>query len=444
MSCMVPTQPEPWLNEATQEFVRQHADDDVRQLALQGTKSKEVNLQRALDQIRGRQTAQRKLPTWAANSEIWYPPHLSMEQCSSEQTARYKARLVCRLLSSSLLPLGGAGEGAFHLPFFIDLTGGFGVDFAFIASELNTSSSLPLGESKGGVYVEQQPHLCELARHNFQALGLAGVEVVNGDGTDCLRQLSHTHVIFLDPARRDTHGARTYAISDCTPDVLALRDELLQKADHVVVKLSPMLDWHQAVEQLQAVTEVHILSVGNECKELLLVMKGALPPASSPRGSNRPPLRVFCVNDETVFSYEQSSTLSSTCISAATPIASPSPHHWLYEPNASIMKAGCFSELAAAYPVCQLSVNTHLFLSTDQIEDFPGRHFQIQAVSSLNKRDVRTLLQGIDRANVAVRNFPMSADELRRRLKLKDGGDTYLFGVTLNDGTRSLLHCRKV
>ena len=444
MSCMVPTQPEPWLNEATQEFVRQHADDDVCQLALQGTKSKEVNLQRALDQIRGRQTAQRKLPTWAANSEIWYPPHLSMEQCSSEQTARYKARLVCRLLSSSLLPLGGAGEGAFHLPFFIDLTGGFGVDFAFIASELNTSSSLPLGESKGGVYVEQPPHLCELARHNFQALGLAGVEVVNGDGTDCLRQLSHTHVIFLDPARRDTHGARTYAISDCTPDVLALRDELLQKADHVVVKLSPMLDWHQAVEQLQAVTEVHILSVGNECKELLLVMKGVLPPASSPRGSNRPPLRVFCVNDETVFSYEQSSTLSSTCISAATPIASPSPHHWLYEPNASIMKAGCFSELAAAYPVCQLSVNTHLFLSTDQIEDFPGRHFQIQAVSSLNKRDVRTLLQGIDRANVAVRNFPMSADELRRRLKLKDGGDTYLFGVTLNDGTRSLLHCRKV
>lgn len=432
MSCMGTTQPEPWLNEATMEYVRRHADDDVRQLALQGTKSQEVNLQRALDQIRGRQTARRKLPTWAANPAIWYPPHLSMEQCSSEQTARYKARLVSRFVGSHLMPHTAPS------PLFVDLTGGFGVDFAFIASELYTPSSSPLEGTGGGLslgrvggmcYVEQQPHLCELARHNFQLLGLEGVEVIQGDGTEYLHTLIQARVIFLDPARRDTQGARTYAISDCTPDVLALRDKLLQKADYVVVKLSPMLDWHQAVEQLQTVTEVHILSVGNECKELLLVMKG-----QSSVGC-----QVFCVNDDTVFSYQQGSTPSPACAFSA-----PSPRQWLYEPNASIMKAGCFGELTAHYPLRQLSANTHLFLSEEDIPAFPGRKFQITAVSSLNKRELRTTLQGIDRANIAVRNFPMSAEELRRRLKLKDGGDTYLFGVTLNDGTHALLLCSKV
>lgn len=423
MSCMGTTQSEPWLNEATVEYARRHADDDVRQLALQGTKSKEINLQRALDQIRGKQMARRKLPTWASNSDIWYPPHLSMEQCSSEQTARYKGKLVGRLFSSS-----PSGDGIGNL--FVDLTGGFGVDFAFIVSELSTHTSSSLGKPRGRfLYVEQQPHLCELARHNFQLLGLEGVEVIQGDGTEYWHTLTQARVIFLDPARRDTQGARTYAISDCTPDVLALRDELLQKTDYVVVKLSPMLDWHQAVEQLQTVAEVHILSVGNECKELLLVMK------SQPSKG----CKVFCVNDDTVFSYEQSCTPSLPSV-----LVSPSPRHWLYEPNASIMKAGCFSELAAEYPVCQLSVNTHLFLSEENISAFPGRKFQIIAVSSLNKRELRTTLQGIDRANVAVRNFPMSADELRRRLKLKDGGDTYLFGVTLNDGTHALLLCSKV
>ena len=215
------------MNQATREFVFQHADDDVRQLALKKVKNPEIDLPLALDQIKGRQTARTKIPTWAQHDGILYPSHLSMEQCSSEKTARYKAKLIRHLTDS--------------FASFVDLTGGLGVDFSMMASTLPACSC---------VYVEQQATLCDLARHNFQTLGLSNTEVVHADGVEFLHQLDHASVIFLDPARRNSHGGRTYAIGDCTPDVLLLRDELLQKADVVMLKLSPMLDWHEAVRLL--------------------------------------------------------------------------------------------------------------------------------------------------------------------------------------------------
>ena len=232
-------------SEATIAFIRQNADADVRQLALRGTKDPEVDLPFALDQIAGRQTARHKLPSWAAIDGIVYPPHLSMEQCSSEQTARYKARLI-----------GSGGT-------MVDLTGGFGVDFSFLARGFQRA-----------VYVERQEQLCAIARENFRLLGLSQAEVVCADSTDYLQTMSPVDFIYADPARRDNHGARTYGISDCTPDVLALRDLLLSKARRVLLKLSPMLDWRKAVSDLgeQYVREVHIVSVGNECKELLLLL----------------------------------------------------------------------------------------------------------------------------------------------------------------------------
>ena len=385
-------------SEATAAFIREHADADVRQLALQGAKYPEVDLPFALDQIAGRQTARQKLPSWAATEGIVYPPHLSMEQCSSEQTARYKARLV--------------GSGAS----LVDLTGGFGVDFSFLARGFSRA-----------VYVERQARLCDIARENFLLLGLRQAEVVCGDSTDYLQTMAPADVIYIDPARRDSHGGRTYGISDCTPDVSALRDLLLAKGGRVLIKLSPMLDWRKAVADLGElyVREVHIVSVGNECKELLLLCTG---------GNG---LRLFCVNDDNVFEVGDGAHEAYGAYEAYGA-------HYLYEPNASIMKAGCFAEVAQRFGVTQIAQNSHLFTSAEPVEGFPGRSFQIEAVTSMNKRELRQHLQGLTQANITVRNFPLSVPELRRRLKLGEGGSTYIFATTFANGDRRLVVCHKL
>lgn len=254
------------MNEATLNYVRQHADEDVRMLALRGSKDPEVDLPLALQQIQGRQTAVKKLPSWAAIEGILYPPHLNMEQCSSEQTARYKAALCSRLLSASVSSSSSHSDVATVSPSrqssLLDLTGGFGVDFAFMSAAFDEAT-----------YVERDAQLCALSTANFKTMGKL-VRTICDDATAVLHQTDHATVIFLDPARRDEHGGRTYGIADCTPNVLELEEELLQKSDYLILKLSPMLDWRKAVEDLgnRFVREVHIVSVGNECKELLLVL----------------------------------------------------------------------------------------------------------------------------------------------------------------------------
>jgi hypothetical protein len=424
-------------NTATLEFIRRHADDDVRQLALRGTKDADVDLPFALDQIAGRQTARRKLPTWAATEGIVYPPHLSMEQCSSETTARYKAQLISNLLNTTnyLRPFGSEQKATGTRPkdgnpeverqlqtSFIDLTGGLGVDFSFLARVFDQA-----------VYVEQQTDLCDAARHNMRLLGLEKAEIVCADGTDYLRQTTrHYTLIYIDPARRDVHGGRTFAISDCTPDVLTLLDELMAKSDVLLLKLSPMLDWRKAISDIgeQWVREVHIVSVGNECKELLLLLF----PGEG--------LRVVCVNDCQVF---ESNGANGT--EPHEPYEPYGPHgpfpRFLYEPNASIMKAGCFDEVAERFSVSQIAPNSHLFLADRLVADFPGRAFEVLAVTTMNKHELKEKLLGIEKANIAVRNFPLSVAELRRRLKISEGGSTYIFATTLKGKRHALLICSK-
>ena len=467
-------------NEVTRRFVSQHLDDDVRQLALQYSAHRssssdkgeaggdgDVDLPFALDQIRGRQIARRKLPTWAAIDDILYPPHLSMEQCSSEQTARYKAALVMRLVKDSLL----TGEGRGGASLFTDLTGGFGVDFAFMAQAFH--ASLSTQSPAKSFYVERNPQLCDLAQHNFPLLGLNNAEVVCSTTEEFLNTLwrnkkasptggglegaeasptggglEGTSIIYLDPARRDDHGGRTYGIADCTPNVLELRDILLAKSDYVLLKLSPMLDWRKAVSDLgeDYVCEVHIVSVHNECKELLIVLQK---PNNNVQEQKQKTL--FCVNDQQLFTVQSSSLLD-----RSSGILSPSllgrSGGALYEPNASIMKAGCFHELCEQFGLVPVGPNSHLFVRNPDIaeppsksadKDFPGRVFQISAISSMNKRSLRQNLQGITQANISTRNFPLKPEELRRRLKLRDGGDTYLFGTTLTDGSHVILICKK-
>ena len=427
------------LNEATRQFVCQHSDDDVRRLALQAHATPDVDLPMALDQIRGRQTARQKLPSWAAIDGIVYPPHLSMEQCSSEQTAQYKAQLLARLLQSEF-----SMESAKNAH-FIDLTGGFGVDFVAMAQAVSNFSEQENFSQNGHqnrfVYVERNEHLCDLARHNFPLLGLPNVEIVCDTAENFLENPSslhtpHSTIIFLDPARRDVHGQRTYALADCTPNVLELRDELFKSADFIVLKLSPMLDWHRAVEELKTVSEVHIVSVANECKELLLVLR-----------KEAQKTRIFCVNDQQTFSYEVENNEKNVPSIAETASLSEKKH--LYIPNSSLMKAGCFAELCDRFHLAALAPNSHLFVKTDEsessntkIDDFPGKIFQISAISSMNKHDLRENLQGIDRANIATRNFPMKPEELRRRLKIKEGGDNYIFATTLANGKHVLIVCK--
>lgn len=493
------------MNQATLDFIRQHQDDDVRQLAFLGSKYPEVDMPFALDQIRGRKMARVKLPRWASIDGIIYPPHISMEQCSSEQTALYKAELAARLLglSPSSSENGEekekesenasnrhlseicefAGKGAVDSEFakneatcekqqilteseenvneikeehhegdfseetgFVDLTGGFGVDFSYIASRLGVKS----------MYVERQGHLCEAAKENFGWLGLKNAIVKNGDGIEVLHSFASKKeaaasdslgitedqsqlllktnlglkLIFIDPARRDDAGNKVVSLKDCTPDVTLLQEEMLSKADYVIIKLSPMLDWHRAVSELNCVKEVHIISVNNECKELLLVLSAR----------NMGNLRIYCINDAQSFVCEESDMESSSVKIAPFTLEEM---QYLYEPNASLMKAGCFGVLSERYDARMLSKNSHLFVSREPIAVFPGRSFRIIAVSSFNKKELKRHLSGITKANIATRNFPLSVAELRKRLKLKDGGETYIFATTLSDESHVLVITEK-
>jgi len=447
-----------------------------------------------------------KLPRWASIDGIIYPPHISMEQCSSEQTALYKAELAARLLglspsssengeekekeseNASNLHLSEncefAGKGAVDSEFakneatckkqqilteskenvneikeepyegdfseetgFVDLTGGFGVDFSYIASRLGMKS----------MYVERQAHLCEAAKENFGRLGLKNAIVKNGDGIEVLHSFASKKddaasdslgitedqsqsllktnlglkLIFIDPARRDDAGNKVVSLKDCTPDVTLLQEEMLSKADYVIIKLSPMLDWHRAVSELNCVQEVHIISVNNECKELLLVL------SARNMGGN---LRIYCINDAQSFVCDESDMETSSVKIAPSTLEEM---QYLYEPNASLMKAGYFGVLSERYDARMLSKNSHLFVSQAPIEAFPGRSFRIIAISSFNKKELKRHLSGITKANIATRNFPLSVAELRKRLKLKDGGETYIFATTLSDESHVLVITEK-
>lgn len=401
-------------------FIERYKHLPVHQLALQAHRYPHLDFPFVLNQIAGWQIARTKLPSWAAKDGIVYPPHISIEQCSSEPTARYKARLAMRLLDNNLNTLNTTNYS------LTDLTGGFGIDFAFMAQTFGRA-----------VYVEQQVQLCKIAQHNLHLLGLTQAEVVCGDSTEYLHTLKASDIIFLDPARRNEYGGKTIRINDCTPNVLALEDELLAKSQYIIIKLSPMLDWHQAVGELNrhdgnVVREVHIVSVHNECKELLIVLQGR---NAEPSARLNKPLHVFCINDNTVFDY----SLSQTHPQQHTLDCLPATGWYLYEPNASLMKAGCFGELTARYPLRSVSTNSHLFVSTDKIDNFPGRSFTISAVSSMNKKELKHVLQEVDKANITVRNFPISAIELRKRLRIKDGGNRYIFATTTADDKHIIL-----
>lgn len=466
--------------EQTADFVAAHRTEDVRQLALKAKRVEGLDLPLALDQIAGWQIACKKLPQWASCEGIIYPPHISMEQCSSQFTAQYKSEIAQTLLTPAVTvrarmsdsaesdnqttksepQLSNSGESdncevemclrmsdsaesdtqetktgvwvtdspesdtLVERSSMVDLTGGFGVDFSYLARGFSQAT-----------YVERQRHLCDLAEYNMAALGLDQARIVCGDGVEYLRQMDPVDFIYLDPARRDEHGSRTYAIEDCTPNVLELRDLLLAKSQCTLVKLSPMLDWRKAVADFDGtVREVHIVATGNECKELLLVLSQQVhEEPSAPR--------VFCVNDNQRIDYDSAAYTQGLRI-GGKPL--PETKNYLYEPNASIMKAGCFDLVEERFGVTQVGPSSHLFVSATPVADFPGRGFAIEAIGGMNKKDIKRLLNGTKQANIAVRNFPLTAPQLRKKLKLADGGPVYLFGTTMQGCDHVLLRTSKI
>jgi hypothetical protein len=385
-------------------FVREHLCEEVSALALRLGRFPHLNAGVVLRQVAGYQALLRKVPTWAANPDLVFTDSLPLEQCSSEATARYKASILPSWVES-----------------IADLTGGLGVDFAFLAT----------GKTRA-LYVERRPDLCGIALENFRVLGLTQAKVLNGDGSALLAE--PFDLLYLDPARRDAQGGKVVALSDCEPDIVAIKSSLFANAPLLLVKLSPMLDISLAIKQLPETTEVHVVSVDGECKELLFLLDA--------ENVDKEP-RIVCVNLRSnapvqSFKFTRSQEQSSFCRLVDV------PNNFLYEPNASLLKAGAFSILTQTFNLYKLHPNSHLYTSETLVEDFPGRAFAIDAVFPVHPKDLKIHLGNLTKANITTRNFPETVAQLRKKTKLKEGGDTYLFATTLMDDRKVLVKCRKL
>lgn len=390
------------MNDLNERFIREHRTDRTDRLALMLSGRDDLDAGYVLRQVEGWQKLRTKVPSWASTDGLHYPPRLALEQCSGEAAARYKAGVAARLLPD-------AGS-------LTDLTGGLGVDFSFMARNFRRAT-----------YVERQAALCRLARHNFPLLGLPHAEIAEADGTDFLRTMPPADLIFLDPARRDAAGRKTVFIEDCEPDVAGLCPVLLRKGRRVMVKCSPMLDAEQAVRTLGCVEEVHVFATEGECKELLLVLSATATAT-----------RIFVAEDNTRLDFTRDEE------AAACPELTAHPGTYLYEPGAAIMKAGAFKLTAVRFGLRKLHPNSHLYTSDNLVEGFPGRTFRINRLSGFGKRELRDFMPPDRRAGLSIRNFPSTVAELRKRLKLKEGGTSHWFATTLADESHVLIDCQRI
>ncbi len=395
------------LSPQDKEFILQNEKASVADIALSLSKG-DIDKERInflLNQIVGRQLSKRKILKWHKNGEIIYPPHLSVEQASSEDTAKFKASLIKDNDTS-----------------FIDLTGGFGVDFSYFAEKF-----------KSATYIEQNKELCEIAKHNFIALGLNNINVVNGNSEDFLASmLDVVDVIYLDPARRGILGNRVFRIEDCSPNVIEIQELLLNKSSKIIIKYSPMLDISSALKVLDHVSDVYIVSVDNECKELLFIISKSDQPISY----NAINIRKNNHKEEFSFIYENELSLDIPYTDTIL--------RYLYEPNVSILKAGAYKTIAQRFNLNKLHPNSHLYTSDLLIEDFPGRRFEVKHSFPPNKNNLKQHLSKINKANISIRNYPMSVDEIRSTMKLHDGGDIYIFATTIQSGKKVWIICDRI
>lgn len=391
------------MNQETKLFILENAETNVHQLALQSSRFPLVDMQLAIRQIGGRQKIKSKIPLFYFTDDILYPAQLSVEQSSSESTANYKSMLC---------------EGNT----LVDLTGGFGVDCCFMSRQF-----------KEVVYVERQEELCKLARHNFIALNKKHIEVIHAETEQYLTQLQPVDWIFVDPARRSKTGNKVVFLSDCEPDVSALSSLLLEKAKNVMIKLSPMMDITAAVRDLPNTCEIHIISVDNECKEVLLILRPAF--------SSKPIVKTINIrknNEIQTFNFDQEKELN------ASNLFCSAIEKYLYEPNAAIMKSGAFKLIGERFELNKLHKNTHLYTSNELKTDFPGRVFEVIKEWGKSKNELKKEIERISKANISTRNYPLSADDLRKKLNIKDGGEVYLFACTISNEMKVIIECIRI
>ena len=490
------------INDNVKDFIKKHLNDDVNKLALSKF-PEEVDKQFVIRQIQARQVLSKKLPSWAANDELIFPKKLSLEQCSSELTAKYKTSLSSKLHE---MTLKGFSEDSCDLAdekistklhemsrkefcenscdladekeisedscnladekeisadscdlvdkkrILVDLTGGMGVDTAFLSDNFDKT-----------FYVEMQEELCEMARHNFKILD-KNIEVINDNAEHFLTTCDEVDCIYLDPARRDEYGRKMVSLHDCSPDVAELHDILLKKAKKVLVKVSPMLDIEMIKKELTDITEIHVVAVRNECKEILLeIRKFRNSKTQNLSNSATQQLRILAIDlrENWNFSFTEDEEYDAQWTLA------DSVGKYLYEPGVACMKAGCFKLLSQRYKLDKLHRNSHLYTSDELVADFPGRIFEVVCAVPFDKKTKKEIIsicqQTTDngqqtleessklkaqssrlKASVAVRNFPLSAEELRKNLGLQDGNDFYIFGTTMKGEKKIVVIAKKL
>ena len=449
------------------EFVRKHLNDDVNKLALSKF-PEEIDKQFVIRQIQARQVLSKKLPSWAENDELIFPKKLSLEQCSSELTAKYKALLLstnphespqkisadsCILVDEKVSTnphespqkiSADSCELVDEKTILVDLTGGMGVDTSFLSDNFDKT-----------YYVEMQEELCDIARHNFKILN-KNIEVVNDNAEHFLTTCGEVDCIYLDPARRDEYGRKMVSLHDCSPDVAELQDVLFEKAKTVMVKLSPMLDIDIVKKELKNIKEIHVVAVKNECKEILVILGQRTLPIA--HGSH---LIATDLRENWNFSFTEDEEQNAEWTLA------DKVGRYLYEPGAAFMKAGCFKLLSQKYNLDKLHRNSHLYTSDVLVPDFPGRIFEVINVVPFDKKAKKEITsrcqQTTDngqqtleessklkaqssrlKASVATRNFPLSADELKKNLGLQDGSEFYIFGTTMKGEKKVVILTKKV
>ncbi len=406
------------MTEILRKFIHDHAEDDLSELLLSASRYKGVDVKMAVEQIKARNQIKDKLPLWYRDDRFFYPSVLATEQCSSEITALYKQRFV---------------QNEDRL---CDLTGGLGLDTYFFSQKVRCVT-----------YVEQNKAYCDAARYNFNLLGVSNVRIVNSDAVKFVMEddehVADVDIFYIDPARRGAGNKRMFAISDCEPDLTKIWS-LLKRRYKVIVKLSPMLDISQILNQVPEVCEVHIVSIKNDCKELLIIA-GNLSRESKPTDAlyEKPDPEIICVN-YTADGAEQSFRFRLSDERSAIVHFAGDTHRYLYEPNTSVLKAGAYKSVSLRYGVEKLHVSSHLYASDHIVSSFPGRIFEITEVIPFSSRICKVLSSKITQANISVRNFPLSVEELRKRTHIADGGNVYLFATTLSDNKKVLIQCEKV
>ncbi|HZB13928.1 MAG TPA: hypothetical protein VE467_12910 [Chryseolinea sp.] len=384
------------LSPEVQSFIKEHYQDDLNDLRLKYKTIFDMPANVVVDQISGRKKAKEKLPSWYAHKDIIYPPSLNLEQSSSERTAEYKMRIV--------KDLDGIAKGHSRL---LDLTGGFGIDSFFLGK---TCKELH--------FVEPNADLLQIASHNHHVLGSTDCKYYNATAEEFLNSSSHPrtfNLVYIDPSRRSRGGQKVFSLSQCDPDIIHLQNRIYQVTNRMLVKTSPLLDIKQGLKELLYVTKVYVVSVVNECKELLFLCDNET--------KGEPIIEAINLDDkEYSFSFSFSGE-------AMGEVAYSDPMVYLYEPNASILKSGAFKTIAGRFNIYKLHPNTHLYTSDYLIDDFPGKVFKVESFVKSNPKELAYHFEGF-MANIITRNYPLSVSELRKKTRLKEGGNKFLIGCS--------------